>query len=122
MKGRIRALLFFLALAVEGSQAFCPLPSKQPSRSSNKNIQSLVTTSGKHWLQATPVEDCGCGQTEYTGKPSSSAQTIRHLEVISNLPIYTIDGAETTISQTLQTQTGGKTPKTSLVVFLRSLG
>ena len=115
MNGRIEVQLLFFLLTGNGAQAFSPFP--QPA----KFTTHLSTGRGNRGLQANSLEDCGCDSTEYTGKPSSSAQSIRHLEVISNLPIYTIHGAETTISQILR-RNDGKTSETSLVVFLRSLG
>lgn len=64
-------------------------------------------------------QDCGCGPTVFAGKPSTAAQNaIDHREVISELPLFKIDGSKTSIDEIL----GSTNYDTSLVVFMRSLG
>ena len=120
MNGRAKVLLLVSMLG-QSSLAFSPsyLPNKRHSTATNNNDVYLAASNGSELVN----EECGCGDAEFTGRPSSSARNIRHLDVISNLPIYSIDGIETTISETLQAQArNNKTTETSLVVFLRSLG
>lgn len=76
-----------------------------------------------HPLHSSNNEDCGCGPTVFDGKPPSSAlrDAIDHRAVIGSLPLYNVDGVKTSMDDILGY--GKETPnKTSLVVFLRSLG
>ena len=73
-------------------------------------------------LSATVEPDCGCGPTVFEGKPSSTAQNnINHRSAIATLPIYNVDSGETSIDQIIGDAKENPN-KTSLVVFLRSLG
>lgn len=66
-------------------------------------------------------EDCGCG-TVFAGKPSDFAQnSIDHRAVIGNLPIFQVDGTETSIDKIIG-KASDDPQKVSLVVFMRSLG
>lgn len=69
------------------------------------------------------TEDCGC-ETTFTGKPSSYARNeINHRNALAKVPIYKIDGTLTTIDDIIGDSKESKNQKkTSLVVFLRSLG
>lgn len=69
-------------------------------------------------------DDCGCN-TIFTGKPSDVARNgINHRSAIATIPIYKIDGSLTTIDAILGDAKDiiHNQKKTSLVVFLRSLG
>lgn len=70
-------------------------------------------------------EDCGC-DTKYTGKPSDMARSsINHRSAIAKIPLYKIDGSITTIDDIIgdaNDMNKAQERKTSLVVFLRSLG
>jgi len=68
-------------------------------------------------------DDCGCN-TIFTGKPSDVARNeINHRSAIATIPIYKIDGSLTTIDAILgDAKDINNQKKTSLVVFLRSLG
>ena len=73
-------------------------------------------------LSSISEEDCGCGPTVFGGKPSEYARnSINHREAIGNLPIFKVDGMETRINDIIG-ETNKNPNKTSLVVFLRSLG
>ncbi len=83
---------------------------------------------GKTITQQSPfivkaTEDCGC-ETTFTGKPSSYARNeINHRNALSTVPIYKIDGTLTTINDIIgDAKDTMNQKKTSLVVFLRSLG
>jgi len=69
--------------------------------------------------------DCGCEapvDTVYAGNPSNDARnTIKHREVIANLPLFKLDGTSTTIDDILGTSPNSN-DDISLVVFLRSFG
>ena len=68
--------------------------------------------------------DCGCEtvDTVYTGRPSNDARnTIKHREVIADLPLFKLDGSSTTIDDILGTSRNSD-DDLSLVVFLRSFG
>lgn len=69
--------------------------------------------------------DCGCEapvDTVYAGNPSTDARnTIKHREVIADLPLFKLDGTSTTIDDILGTSPNSN-DDISLVVFLRSFG
>ena len=73
-------------------------------------------------------EDCGCASIEtiYTGKPSDFARSnINHRSAIANIPLYKIDGSITTLDDIIgdaNDRNQANQKKTSLVVFMRSLG
>jgi hypothetical protein len=72
--------------------------------------------------QASIDPDCGCGPTIFEGKPSNNARgDIDHRDVIANLPIFKCDGTETTLDNIIG-KSDQNPNRTSLVVFLRSLG
>jgi peroxiredoxin len=86
-----------------------------PQNQNQKQQQRLYSQSNSD------TEDCGCAApTVYTGKPPDAVlnNKINHRAVISDLPIYRIDGSTTTIDDILS----DNEQDTSLVVFLRSLG
>jgi hypothetical protein len=96
-----------------------------------RTFQNPTTTTTTTLHSSNIEEDCGCATpTIYTGKPSDEARnSINHRNVISKLPIYKIDGTETTIDDILLPSDGndggndsGDNDNVSLVVFLRSLG
>jgi hypothetical protein len=60
--------------------------------------------------------DCGCGPITYAGKPSDTAQASNPRKVLGSSSVITLNGETTTMDDIL------KGSKTSLVVFLRSLG
>jgi hypothetical protein len=74
------------------------------------------------------TEDCGCATpTTFTGRPSSNARnSIQHRRAIAKLPLFRLDGEETTMDQIMgsdvDSDSDSDTGKLSLVVFLRSLG
>ena len=90
-----------------------------------KTLQSRVNTivsSRTTKIQASIEPDCGCGPTVFEGKPSSSARTdIDHRDVIANISIFKVDGTETTLDGIIG-KSSQNPNRTSLVVFLRSLG
>lgn len=97
--------------------AFTPTSAFSANRAST-TIQRITT----EILLSETNEDCGCGPTVFQGKPSEFAQTsINHRQVIGNLPIFKVDGTETSINGIIG-ETNENPNKTSLVVFMRSLG
>jgi hypothetical protein len=80
-------------------------------------------TPNRSLLNASSDEDCGCGPTVFDGKPPTSAirDTIDHRAVIGSLPLYNVDGEKTSIDDIIGYAKENPN-KTSLVVFLRSLG
>lgn len=68
-------------------------------------------------------EDCGCGPTVFEGRPSSDAirDIVDHRDVIGSLPLYNVNGQKTSINDILG-DAKENADKTSVVVFLRSLG
>mmetsp|Transcript_21258 Transcript_21258/g.31926 ORF Transcript_21258/g.31926 Transcript_21258/m.31926 type:complete len:149 (+) Transcript_21258:96-542(+) len=73
------------------------------------------------------TEDCGC-ETIYSGKPSDAARNdINHRSAIAKLPLYRIDddGSKTTMDEIIgdsMDTDNDNDKRTSIVVFLRSLG
>ncbi len=67
--------------------------------------------------------DCGCTiPTVYSGKPSNEArENINYRAAIATEPIYTVDGEQTSIDEIIGSSSANPT-RTSLVVFMRSLG
>ena len=68
-------------------------------------------------------KDCGCAPpTTYSGKPSENAKNdIDHRAVIGSLPLFSVDGVRTSLDEIIGLPSDNDN-KTSLVVFLRSLG
>lgn len=65
---------------------------------------------------STDGEDCGCGATTFSGKPSEKALKVDARQSIGANPIYNVNGEQTDINE----QIGNS--GTAIVVFLRSLG
>jgi hypothetical protein len=80
----------------------------------------------------TAQEDCGCespSSISYSGRPSIEAKGITNLNEISSLPLYNVDGTQTTLKSILSSSSsssseeeGNAATGLSMVVFLRSLG
>ena len=69
------------------------------------------------------LEDCGCGPTVFEGKPSDTARNnINHRAAISKVPVFKMDGTQTCLDEIIGEANSDKIDRTSLVVFLRSLG
>ena len=69
-------------------------------------------------LLAKLSDDCGC-QTEFSGKPPVTAQTLNHREAVREHRIYNLDGETVAMDQLIGEPTMNQI---SVVVFLRSLG
>ena len=128
------ATLSLLALACEAF-AFVPSAIKVNNNlinaKTNINIRqpSLSSYSSKTRIQSSNIEeDCGCAspaiETIYSGKPSDFARNnINHRSVIGSIPLYKIDGSITTVDEIIgDSNDDNDDKKTSLVVFMRSLG
>jgi len=64
-------------------------------------------------------EDCGCQETLFSGKPSEVAKNLNAREAIRKQKIFSVSGEDLRIDDLIGTPADGKT---SIVVFLRSLG
>lgn len=97
--------------------------SDSPNGDTSRTRTSLFAT-----VESNPDDDdCGCASpaaTIYTGNPSSAAQrNINHRAVLSNAPIYSVDGTQTSLDGIIGTIDENETnQQISMVVFLRSLG
>lgn len=110
-----------LRLALSVSTVRCFTPSAYRLLLQNAHSKKDAKTS-KIALSNIEVEsDCGCGPTVFEGKPSRSAQTINHRRAVAKLPIFKVDGSETSIDDIIGDPNENPN-KTSLVVFMRSLG
>ena len=65
--------------------------------------------------------DCGCAtvETSFSGKPSDVAKAINHREAIAKHSIFSVRGDPVQMDQLVGKPSEGRT---SIVVFLRSLG
>ena len=125
------ATLSLLALACEAF-AFVPSAIKVNNNLINvKTNTSIRPPSNRNniiRIQSSNIEeDCGCAsspiETIYSGKPSDFARNnINHRSVIGNIPLYKIDGSITTVDEIIGDNNDDNDKKTSLVVFMRSLG
>jgi hypothetical protein len=96
---------------------FTPSPTWMRKTCVNTIVPSRTTK-----IQASIEHDCGCGPTVFEGKPSNTARTdIDHRDVIANISIFKVDGTETTLDGIIG-KSSQNPNRTSLVVFLRSLG
>jgi len=117
MRFEINAAIGTCLLAAPGIvSGFTLLPIKTSLSRTSVRCPSTTRT------QASIDPDCGCGTTVFEGKPSNTArEEIEHRNVIADLPLFKCDGTETTLDNII-----GKSDlnpnRTSLVVFLRSLG
>jgi hypothetical protein len=94
---------------------FAPAPGNIMAQTSYSRATTRI-------LSSNVDEDCGCGPTVFTGKPSNAARgDIEHRSAIRNLPIFKVDGTETSLDDIIG-DAGNNPDRTSLVVFLRSLG
>ena len=117
MRIQMKAMLgLCLALFPVEKYAFSPTSAFLANRAST--IERITT----EILMSETSADCGCGPTVFEGKPSEFAQTsINHRQVIGDLPIFKVDGTETSINGIIG-EASENPNKTSLVVFMRSLG
>ena len=98
-------------------EAFTTKPALLPRTS----LTSLFAT-----VENNQDEDCGCTPpvTIFAGNPSSAAKAdIKHRTVLSDAPIYNVDGTKTHLDSIIGTiEENERIKQTSMVVFLRSLG
>ena len=65
------------------------------------------------------VENCGCQETVYSGKPSDFARSLNPREAVRGTTFFSVDGAATTMDDLIGRPTDDRL---SVVVYLRSLG
>ncbi len=126
MKWRKTTISTFLLL-LSSTQGFTPQPLGRPNEdfsiaSSSLNSPTLQYIASK-LSQSLSKEDCGC-ETVFSGKPTDVARdNIDHRNVIAKVPLFRIDGTSTNIDEIIgDANDNANEQKTSLVVFLRSLG
>jgi hypothetical protein len=105
-------ILSFLATAT-GVDGFNVVPPKAVSIAGGKvhRINARMAA-----VEASSQADCGCGPLTYAGKPSDMARASNPRTVLASSSVMTLNGETTNMDDIL------KGSKTSLVVFLRSLG
>mmetsp|Transcript_1800 Transcript_1800/g.2401 ORF Transcript_1800/g.2401 Transcript_1800/m.2401 type:complete len:138 (+) Transcript_1800:104-517(+) len=126
----VAASCHFLS-AIQHCQAFSPNVIQSQSAGTRtglshyrnkKTLSNILNSNYCLFATDTGAEDCGCA-TIFEGQPSNTARrNINHRNAISKVPIYRIDGTITDIDDILGGENSKKNEKTSLVVFLRSLG
>ena len=111
----------FLISTLCPTQAF--VPSQTLSKPSFPSSTTTGITSSILNQSLSTTEDCGC-ETVYSGKPSDSArENLDHRDVIAKVPLFRIDGSQTTIDEIIgDANDSANKDRTSLVVFMRSLG
>lgn len=120
---RLSTTLFPLLVAPLATQAFVSTPratfSSRNGIANHKNFIPPLRLASEQTSLAD--EDCGCGPatttTTFAGNPSESAKTMNSRTVMDKSPVYRLNGEKTTIGDILD-----ESNRTSLVVFLRSLG
>ena len=116
----------FLFSALCPTQAFVPPQTLSKASFSSDETSSATSTgitSSVLRQSLSSKEDCGC-ETVYSGKPSEFArENLDYRNVIAKVPLFRIDGSQTTIDDIIgDANDSANKERTSLVVFMRSLG
>jgi len=92
-------------------------------KTSLSRVNTIVPSRSTKIQSSIDPDDCGCGgPTVFEGKPSNTARTvIDHRDVVANISLFKVDGTETTLDGIIG-KSSQNPNRTSLVVFLRSLG